>query len=65
MSQKLKNGLTPAEMAHDIAMVLIANGWLTNGARDTPYPKDIPLIAKEVMLMEEHLTSAIESFIDK
>uniref|UniRef100_UPI003A8D2D35 hypothetical protein n=1 Tax=Salmonella enterica TaxID=28901 RepID=UPI003A8D2D35 len=64
MSQKLKNGLTPAEMAHDIAMALIGNGWLKNSLAvdDENKARDI---VKDVMVFEEHLTSAIKSYIAK
>lgn len=64
MSQKLKNGLTPAEMAHDIAMVLVGEGWLTN------YPQDMESrenknrhVVQQIMGLEDSLTSAIKEHI--
>ncbi|ECH9715325.1 hypothetical protein XO64_001189 [Salmonella enterica subsp. enterica serovar Javiana] len=59
--KKLPYGKTPEEMAHDIAMALIGNGWLKNSlaADDQSQARDI---INYVMEFEENLTSAIKSY---
>ncbi|ECI2306506.1 hypothetical protein AH865_07900 [Salmonella enterica subsp. enterica serovar Infantis] len=62
--KKLPYGKAPEEMAHDIAMALIGNGWLKNSLAvdDENKARDI---VKDVMVFEEHLTSAVKSYIAK
>ncbi|ECW0107023.1 hypothetical protein J9T75_002914 [Salmonella enterica] len=66
MSQKLKNGLTPAEMAHDIAMALIGDGWLVNFPQDMEErKKKTRHVVQQVMGLEDSLTSAIKEHISE
>ncbi len=63
---KLKNGLTPDQMAHDIAMVLIGDGWLKNPPQSTTERQNTTQsVVEQVMGLEASLTSAIEGFIVK
>lgn len=62
--KKLPYGKTPDQMAHDIAMALIGNGWLKNSLATSDENKARDIV-KDVMAFEEHLTSAIELYIAK
>ncbi|EBI9418412.1 hypothetical protein DLP04_25440 [Salmonella enterica] len=66
MTQKLKNGLTPTEMAHDIAMVLIGDGWLKNPPQSTTERQNAAQsVVEQVMGLENSLASAIKEHIAK
>lgn len=65
---KLKNGLTPEQMAHEIAMVLIGNPsheWLSDNATKTRSTElAMSAVAEEVMNMEKHLAAALHQYTE-
>lgn len=64
--KKLPYGKAPEEMAHDIAMVLIGDGWLKNPPQSTTERQNAAQsVVEQVMGLEDSLTSAIKEHIAK